>query len=133
MYGTIFSDPERDQLTTNEQTVTLYRTVSNYFWTYEKTGVLGFKVLLRKQKLKFFLEVYHYIFRSTSMVCYVSVGHVRATEALGAIVAVITAEQGRHSRGSGNSRSVPATSVLFLGQQEEPEKTLQARRWTHLV
>ena len=33
----------------------------------------------------------------------VSVGHARATDALGAIVTVITAEQGRKSHGSGNS------------------------------
>ena len=73
------------------------------------------------------MEVYHYIFRSASMVCYVSVGHVRATEVLGTIVAVITGEQVRHSRGSGNSRSVPTTSVLFLDQQEEPEKNTSSK------
>ena len=47
-YCTIFLDPERDQLTTNKQTVTLYRAVSYYFWSYKKTGVLGLKVLLRR-------------------------------------------------------------------------------------
>ena len=51
----------------------------------------------------------------------VSVGHGSLTEALGAIVAMITAEQGRHSCGSGHSRSVQTTSVLFPGQREEPE------------
>ena len=67
---TIFFDLDRYQLTANTSKWSLctlpYCTI---FLTYEITGVLGLKVFLRKV----LLEVYHYIFRSTSMVCYVSV------------------------------------------------------------
>jgi len=91
--------------------------------------VLGLKVLSRKQELRFFGSVpLHFQTYKYGLLCISG-----ATEVLGAIVAVITVEQGRHSRGSGNSTSMPSTSLLFLGQQEEPEKILQARQWTHSV